>query len=54
MFFVLPLERVADSTHPVREDLGLAAAAVHHVLFELRHRINRSRFSKTTTSTSQL
>ncbi len=53
VFLILPLERVADSTHPMREDLRLPAPAVHHVLFGLRHHITRSVFSKTTTSTSQ-
>ena len=53
MFLVLSLERVADSTHPMREDLRFPTPAVHHVLFGLRHHITRSVFSKTITSTSQ-
>lgn len=53
MFLVLPLEGVADSTHPMREDLRSPTPAVHHVLFGLGHQINRSVFCRTTTSTSQ-
>ena len=53
VFLILPLEGVADSTHPMREDLRLPTPAVHHVLFGLRHHITRSVFSRTTTSTSQ-
>ena len=53
VFFILPLEGIADGTHPVREHLRLSTPAMHHVLFELRHRITRSASSSMTTSTSQ-
>ena len=53
VFLILPLERVADRAHPMRENLRLPAPAVHHVLFGLRHHITRSVFARTTTSTSQ-
>ena len=53
VFLILPLERVADRAHPMRENLRFPTPAVHHVLFGLRHHITRSVFSKTTTSTSQ-
>lgn len=53
VFLVLPPERVADSTHPMREDLRFTAPAMHRVLLRLPHHMNRSVVSKTTTSTSQ-
>lgn len=37
VFLVLSLERVANSTHPMREDLRLSAPAMHRVLFRLSH-----------------
>ena len=37
VFFILSLERVADSTDPMRKDLCPSAGAMHRVLFELRH-----------------
>ena len=37
VFSILSLERVADSTNPMRKDLCPSAGAMHRVLFELRH-----------------
>lgn len=36
VLFILSLERVADSTDPMRKDLCPSAGAMHRVLFELR------------------
>ncbi len=53
ILLILSLQYVADGTHPMRENLRFPATAMHCVLFQLRHHITRSVFSKTTTSTSQ-
>jgi hypothetical protein len=52
VFFVPLFERLADSTHSMREDLRSSASAMHRVLFGLRHHIARSVLSRTATSIS--
>ena len=42
IFLILPLERIADSTHPLRKDLRSPAPAMHCVLFRSPHCITRS------------
>ena len=47
ILLVLSLERVANSTHPMREYLRLSAPAVHRVLFRLSHHFSlRARFCR--------